>query len=515
MPADDVTASSPCASSPSAVETAHLRDMRGVVLTLVGAGLLVALGLANGGFFPRTSSWALFAVVWMLAMTALLGVRVRLGRLELASLAAFAALAVWTLVTTVWSADPSQSVREAERALLYLAVFGLVLVLARAGAAEYLLQAVLLGLVAVTGYALVVYFFFSGGQPPDLYEGYQLFRPVGYANATGVLAAIAVVLAAGLFVETQRRDVRLASAAALVPLPVALYLSASRAAWLALAVALGALVVLEDERLRTLVAVAGLTPLPALAVLLTRHAHLLTRADRFPGHAAARLGLEVALAALLSATLAERISAFSALLSTGRLRRLGTLAGVAGGGLAAAGFCTVVALVAAGRLSVDLGIRSSYWHVAWSEWRGHRVLGSGAGTFARYWQLFRPIPTGAQDAHSLYLETLAELGVVGLALLTLCLLLPLAAAWKAREAPLVPTALAGYLVFLLHAGLDWDWEMPVVTVSGLLCAAALLVVSRPTGAGGVTVRPRAWMLAPIAALLGLSVAALASNGGFG
>jgi hypothetical protein len=38
----------------------------------------------------------------------------------------------------------------------------------------------------------------------------------------------------------------------------------------------------------------------------------------------------------------------------------------------------------------------------------------------------------------------------------------------------MPAAAAAYVAFLVHAGLDWDWEMPVVVVAALSCAAALV-----------------------------------------
>ena len=33
-------------------------------------------------------------------------------------------------------------------------------------------------------------------------------------------------------------------------------------------------------------------------------------------------------------------------------------------------------------------------------------------------------------------------------------------------------ALAGAVAYLVHTGLDWDWEMPAVTVVGLACLTA-------------------------------------------
>ena len=60
--------------------------------------------------------------------------------------------------------------------------------------------------------------------------------------------------------------------------------------------------------------------------------------------------------------------------------------------------------------------RGHYWRVAWHELAANPLLGSGAGTFADWWLRLRTVPQSTHEAHSLYLETLAELGPVGLAL---------------------------------------------------------------------------------------------------
>ena len=127
---------------------------------------------------------------------------------------------------------------------------------------------------------------------------------------------------------------------------------------------------------------------------------------------------------------------------------------------------------------VSLGDRPAYWNVALADASEHIVLGSGAGSFDDYWLEHRPIAAYVRDAHNLYLETVAELGIVGLALLLCALGTPLVAAVCARERTIVATAAAGYSAFLVHAGLDWDWEMPVTTLAGLACGAALLVAAR-------------------------------------
>ena len=126
-------------------------------------------------------------------------------------------------------------------------------------------------------------------------------------------------------------------------------------------------------------------------------------------------------------------------------------------------------------LRVSFGDRAHYWQVAAADIAEHPVLGSGAGTFDDYWLAHRPIGAYVRDAHSLYLETAAELGVLGLVLLVCALGTPLVAALKAPDRRLAATALGAYAAFLVHAGLDWDWEMPVTTLAGLACGAALLV----------------------------------------
>ncbi len=54
---------------------------------------------------------------------------------------------------------------------------------------------------------------------------------------------------------------------------------------------------------------------------------------------------------------------------------------------------------------------------ALDDYRAHAALGSGAGTFERWWLADRDVALKVRDAHSLYLETLAELGPFGLAAL--------------------------------------------------------------------------------------------------
>ena len=122
--------------------------------------------------------------------------------------------------------------------------------------------------------------------------------------------------------------------------------------------------------------------------------------------------------------------------------------------------------------------RTEYWHTAWQQASTHPVLGDGAGTYDEFWFQNTRIGGTVHDAHNLYLETLAELGPIGLALLIIVVAAPLSAIRRARSSPLAAAAGGGFVAFLLHAAADWDWEMPAVTLTGLFCAIALLAAGR-------------------------------------
>ena len=109
----------------------------------------------------------------------------------------------------------------------------------------------------------------------------------------------------------------------------------------------------------------------------------------------------------------------------------------------------------------------------------HPLLGSGAGSFEVAWMRYRTIGASVRDAHNLYRETLAELGPLGLLLLVIALAIPLWAIPRTRRRAPTASICGAYVAFLGHAAVDWDWEMPVVTVTALLCASALLNAQRP------------------------------------
>ncbi|MGH3026632.1 MAG: tetratricopeptide repeat protein, partial [Gaiellaceae bacterium] len=117
------------------------------------------------------------------------------------------------------------------------------------------------------------------------------------------------------------------------------------------------------------------------------------------------------------------------------------------------------------------------------------------------WNRLRPTGGHVRDVHNLYLQALAELGVIGLVILLAALGLPLVAGVFSRGSPLVAGALGAYVAYLAHSIIDWDWEITGVTLPAILCAAVLASGS-PRVLGG-RARALALVAAAVLALGGL------------
>jgi O-antigen ligase len=197
------------------------------------------------------------------------------------------------------------------------------------------------------------------------------------------------------------------------------------------------------------------------------------------------LGLLAVVAAL--ASLAQRALARRELVAELRLPRRSPWIAL---GVVCAGLALAIAVgsrertgqpISAGatRYTTLVSNRYAYWRVALRAFRDEPVRGVGAGGWAVYWLRYRPVLEGAQDAHSLPLQTLAELGIVGLALLLAFLAgVTLTARGARRASPaLAAGPLAGVVVWVVHAPLDWDWQMPAVTLVALVLAGSLVALT--------------------------------------
>lgn len=500
---------------------------------------MAGLGWANGGYFPSEWGLAILAFALVAATVVLVADAPRPGGLALCFLCGLIALALWAAISTLWTPGPAAPVLEAERGLVYVAAAAAAMLLVSLrGEAHALLAGIVAGAVLLSFYALATRLFpgrVGGAYDPS--SGYQLSEPIGYWNALGLLAAIAILVAVGVAAHIEHVLVRALAAASLVVLLPTLYFTFSRGALAALVLGAVVQVAVDPRRARLLVAGLVVGAPAAAGVLYASRFHALTAPGdslttaQGEGRQVARALVLLALVAVAAAVafhLAERRlrvpqRAGSIVVAAAAVSAAIAVAGVvavAGGPVAAVERVTdeFTAALQAGEgdldrrlLSVSGNGRGDYWRVAAEMVREEPLLGHGAGTFEAQWLLERPVAFHARDAHNLYLETLAELGPLGLALLLATLVVPLLALPEARRYPLRPAAAGAFVAFLLHAAVDWDWELPVVAVPAIFCAVALLARPHETDIAWLTGRRRLAALALLVPLVGVALVAHVGN----
>jgi hypothetical protein len=138
-----------------------------------------------------------------------------------------------------------------------------------------------------------------------------------------------------------------------------------------------------------------------------------------------------------------------------------------------------------GRLAVAAGSgRWQNWSVAAEQFTESPITGTGAGDYVFFWQADRDIELTVVNAHSLYLEALGESGLIGVLLLLTPLAMVGLALARLLHAPVDPaiardaaiaTCAAG--IVALHAAGDWDWQLPAVILPAVALAAAVVKAS--------------------------------------
>jgi len=491
------------AAAPAVRSRALAPDLGQIGIGVGAAAGIGALGAADGGYFPPAWGWTALIALWLVVTWLFLG-RAALhgGRLAAAFAGGLIGLAAWTWLSLVWTENTVQTALEGFRMVAYAGVAAALVLVVRRETAPMLLRGVLAAIVLLSTYGLATRLFPERLASYDPISEYRLSEPVGYWNGLGIFVVIGLLVALGAVARERNTAVRAVAAAAFVVLVPTLYFTFSRGAWIALAVGIVAAVALDPRRLQLVLCllVVGIPGL--LAAWIGSQSEALTRQDS-PLSAAADQGREVAVAVVLLALAAGAgavgLAAAERRVVPSRAVRLGFAAVLA---VLVLGSVTGVVVRFGGPVQIvekasdafkatpaapptDLGERlfsfsGSYrvelWTEAWHQYQDHPLLGDGAGTYEQYWNLERPIPHKVRDAHNLYLETLGELGPVGLAFLLVALTAPVAAAVAARRHPLAAGAFGAYVAYLVHAGVDWDWELPALTVSAFACAAALLAL---------------------------------------
>lgn len=509
--------------------------------------MLTPLAAGNGGYFPPAWGWSAAALLWAAAIAVLVRQDVETSVAEIVTVSAFGLLTVWMLISAIWSNDTTSAVLEAQRTLVYVAGLLALLLVSRRGAIGSLLAGALFAVTAATAYGLVGRLFPSVHAVGGIADTGRLAEPVGYWNGLGILATIGAIIGIGLAAHARTLPGRIAAMATLPVVVSTLYFTYSRGAWIALGFGLVAAIAIDRKRWFLLLTVMTAAPILMIDVAVAVSSPALTHAASRVGPTASqghRLAVVIVLSMAGLMAIAWGLRAlerrYEPSAAQTRFGHIATLAAVL--------LVVVFALVrfgspiaigtdmynrfnepppggfngTAGHVGKNLNLRlfslsgnarAQLWRIAWADAKSHEVLGSGAGTYEQYYLQHRTSALKVRNAHNLYLETLADLGPVGLLLLIAGLVAPLVAGVRARSEALVPVAFGGFAAFLLHAGADWDWQMTAITLTALTCAVGLLT-SAPT-----TMRPfqlsgrgvRAGALAAIALLAVCALVGLRGN----
>ena len=502
------------------------------------AAALLGLAVAGGGYAVQARAVAAVLVWWVV----LLGLAA--GLLPLAAPARparwlcvlLAVLALLSGASAAWGSDAGAAVQSAALATLYAGVALLALLTLTERAAGAWLRGIALGLVALAGLALA-----SRALPGLLHDPVaaalpssraRLGFPLGYWNALGLAMAAAIVLLAWHALAGTTRAGRSVALGA-VPLPaLVLYLTSSRGALAALLLGAALLVAFERRRLALALqlALAAGASLALVALASSRTAFV----DGLGGtlardQARAAVALTVLVCGAFGAVrwLADarlqRVDAWRAprrlsavVLGAGALLLLALLLAAdpqarwdAFREPPAAPQAVGGSLVADHLLSGGGSGRSQFWSAAWHAFAQHPIGGIGAGGYEAWWTQHGTLDAFVRNAHSLPLETLAELGLLGGALLLALAAVTGGAALARRRAPAPPDVLAPAIALAgcgaLGAAIDWTWQVPAVLLPAL--AGALIATGLPT-----VPAPRrrvAWALpAAAAAVTALALSAL-------
>lgn len=425
------------------------------------------------------------------------------------ALAFFGALAALTALSILWSLYPSDSWAETSRTFAYLAAFAAGIAAVRLARERWaaILGGVLLALVAISLWGLATKVAPGLFDPDEVYG--RLRQPYGYWNAVGVTAAMAMPLC--LWLGTRPEGSRAVNALAwplLGTLIVTMMLSFSRGSIVAAAIGLALWLAIVPFRLRSL---AVLLPSFVVAAAVTAWAFAqggltddrIALAER--KDAGGELGLILAgmLIGLFAIGIGLQILAERRPLPEQTRRRIGVaaiavvavspfllLGGLAftdrgiGGTISdrwhdLSSAKAVTPQNEPGRLTETASVRSIYWRRAIRVFEKHPVAGAGAGSFAQAQLRFRKEQAQAKHAHGYQFQTLADLGLIGLAVSLVALAAWLLATgrtlslrrgrvlssrWNDERTALSALALVA-IVFGVHSALDWTWFVPALAIT--------------------------------------------------
>jgi len=409
------------------------------------------------------------------------------------AIAPLAALAVWCAVSISWSGLPDRSWDYANRTVLYALFAALGLWAAARTRALANGLAVLLGAVIVWSLLGKVFPSFYDYSGPDVT---RLRGPIGLWNQLALATDYALALALAL----RGRAGALLAYSALV----ALLLTYSRGGILTAALVCVAWFCFSDERLESAVALVA-AALPAAVVGGIAFALPGVTTDGQSLHVRWRDGIVFGALLAVGAVAALVVERLPRPSDTRVLRRAAIAFGLLG--LGAAVVAVAVSGIGSGAVgngsgrigSTSSNFRFTWWSQAWHGFTDHVLWGNGAGSFHLLNLIYRKTYLDYTiEPHNLPVQMLAELGLVGFALLAIACFMLLRGSVRRSGHEL---ALALLLpAFLVHSLVDVDWDFAAVAAPAFVAAGALV-------AGPAVRRVRGFSLLPA---LGVALIVLGS-----
>lgn len=499
--------------SSTAQEYIRRVDWGGIATWALGFGLVLYLGLEGGGYDPLVHDRVGIAIWWLLLAGVAVGAlpRRRLPALAWAALALLAVFVLWTALSLSWTESAERTSADVARIAGYLGAFALALFSASSKSARRLVAGVAAGIALIALVALL-----SRLHPawfPTAHETGQflatgrerLSYPLNYWNGLAGLIAIGAPLLLHVATTAKSILVRALTAAALPAIALAAFFTLSRGGIAAIFIALAVYLALTPDRLPKLITAAFAAVGAAVLVVAATHRDLLQ--EGFLNNETARQQGDELLALTVVACLVVGLAQAGLSATLFGSRRPNWTIVSRHRSIAVTAVAVLVALIAAASFdapsrasngwdefkqgggpgtgperfgSVAGQSRYQFWSAAVDQNASKPLTGTGSGTFEYWWTRNGDVPEVVHDTHSLYMQTLGELGIVGLLILAAFLALVLVGGGRnvlrAGRRSELAAALAGCVAFCLTAVADWMWQIPVIAVAFLLLCSVLVSV---------------------------------------
>jgi O-Antigen ligase/Tetratricopeptide repeat len=533
------------------------------IAAILAAAVLAVSPLASGYYsFTAWAPLTLGAII-LLVVVALVA-RPHLTNTGVVASVGLGLLVALSFASILWAESRDSAWMSSNQIALYAAIFGIGLLAIRELRTARTVM-LILGAPALLASVVLAVIFATGGGGNDFLLG-RLDVPIGYVNGTAGLLAMGIWPWLSLAEVASSRRVRVAAMTAAGLIAAIAVTTQARALLPAFLIATVLVMIAAPNRTRRgvhLLIVAAAVAVSAHWTLQLYSSTGPVQAFAPPSHTLRGAGLAILVGGLLAAGLKlglESVTSRVAEVTRLRLsRRLGQtmLIAVAAGAVA-------IGVGAHGRISTQWndfthlnaeqsasnrflaiggGFRYDLWRVALDEFKSDPIAGVGAGNYDDSYYRLRDNPQSVTVPHSLEMEVLAELGVLGLVgLLLFCGAVLRGGMARGRrtlagqDAGLKVAALGMFTAWLAATSVDWLYNIPGLAGMAILAAAILVAPSpapapspspapAPVPAAPAQGRGRAGqamlvvaltLLAFVAASLGRQyVAALYSNSGHG